>query len=366
MSIHKTKAGNYQVRWRVDGRLKAKNFDRKIDADKFEASLIVSPEKKQDVVPDDQPPMTFSEYSDLWFKDYGSVHKTEGALVHDRQIVRDYLKPLWANLPVESVRRRDIARLQSKLTNEKRLKPKTINIIVGLAHKMFKVAVQWELIKVNPADGVSPIKLPEQEYRFWTFDERDRFLSWSKVHDPELYTIIAVAVNTGLRRGEMEGLLRDSLDFERRMIIVKRSYCLKTKKLNEHTKGKRIRRVPMNDLVFGLLKARSLLPMDAPVLPFDYNHLVVRRFRPAQKRANVGSICFHDLRHTFASHMAMSGVKVFDIQKVMGHADINTTMRYMHLSPDHLSGLTDALNKKISSIENKDELCVSGQVLKAF
>jgi site-specific recombinase XerD len=57
--------------------------------------------------------------------------------------------------------------------------------------------------------------------------------------------------------------------------------------------------------------------------------------------------------------MAMSGVSAFDIQKIMGHSDIKTTMRYMHLSPDHLSGLTDVLNKKISSIEKEEIKCIN-------
>ncbi|HYX38604.1 MAG TPA: tyrosine-type recombinase/integrase [Oligoflexus sp.] len=360
MSIHKKRSGSYQVRWREHGRLKSKNFSRKIDAERFEASI------KLDVFPanpfgqvESPPTMTFQGFSEIWLRDYGLVHKTEGALIHDRQIIRDYLIPSWGNIRIDAIARRDIAKLQGKLIAEKRLKEKTINIIVGLAHKMFKVAAQWDYIKVNPAEGLPPIRLPEQDYRFWTFDERDRFLSWAKAHDPELYLIIAVAVNTGLRRGEMEGLLRDCLDFERRMIVVRRSYCSKTRKLNEHTKGKKIRRVPMNDLVYQQLRARSAIPMNHQVLPYAYHHLVERCFKPAQERAKVSSICFHDLRHTFASHMAMAGVSAFDIQKVMGHSDIKTTMRYMHLSPDHLIGLTDVLNKKISSIEKEEIKCIN-------
>jgi integrase len=115
----------------------------------------------------------------------------------------------------------------------------------------------------------------------------------------------------------------------------------------------------MNDLVYQLLRARSAIPMNHQVLPYAYHHLVERCFKPAQERAKVSSICFHDLRHTFASHMAMSGVSAFDIQKIMGHSDIKTTMRYMHLSPDHLAGLTDVLNKKISSIEKEEIKCIN-------
>ncbi len=125
------------------------------------------------------------------------------------------------------------------------------------------------------------------------------------------------------------------------MIIVKRSYCSHSRKVNEYTKGKKIRRVPMNEVVFKIMQQRSFLPMDRLVLEADYGHLVQEWFGPAEYDAGVSEITFHDLRHSFASHLAMSGVSPFDIQKLLGHSDIKTTMRYMHLAPDHLLGLTD-------------------------
>ncbi len=360
MSIHKTKEGKYQVRWRVEGKLKAKNFKRKIDADKFESCLKVAGFSQPNIVTPFTAATLFSEYVVTWIRDHGSVHKTEGSLVQDRQIIRDYLMPRWDRFKLESISRRDISKLQGDLVSEGRLSPKTINIIVGLCHKMFKSAVEWDLLKVNPVDGLKALKVPEKDYRFWTFEERDRFLGWAKANDPELHAIIGLAVYTGLRRGEVEGLLRDCIDFERSFIVVKRSWCKKTHKLNEYTKGKRIRRVPMNSAVVQILKEHSLRSLKDQVLPADYDHLVVRRFRPAQLKAGVNQICFHDLRHSFASHMAMSGVIVFDIQKLLGHSSIDTTMRYMHFAPDHLSGLTDLLLSRKSALREADGTAFGG------
>jgi len=127
------------------------------------------------------------------------------------------------------------------------------------------------------------------------------------------------------------------------MIIVRRSFSTKTGKLKEYTKSKKIRRVPMNDRVFAIMKKRFFLPMTARVFDCDFQHFVQRWFKPAQLKAGVRAISFHDLRHTFASLLAMAGVSVFDIQKLMGHSDIKTTMRYMHLAPEHLNGITDVL-----------------------
>ena len=63
--------------------------------------------------------------------------------------------------------------------------------------------------------------------------------------------------------------------------------------------------------------------------------------RAGIKQGNWGT---HVLRHTYASHLAMAGVDLASIQSVMGHADIKTTMRYIHLSPDHLKNVTTAIN----------------------
>ena len=54
-------------------------------------------------------------------------------------------------------------------------------------------------------------------------------------------------------------------------------------------------------------------------------------------------IRFHDLRHTFASHLVMKGVDLRTVAKLMGHKDIKMTMRYAHLAPEHLQAAVDAL-----------------------
>ena len=91
--------------------------------------------------------------------------------------------------------------------------------------------------------------------------------------------------------------------------------------------------------------------MNSQMFPADYEHIVERKFYPSQIKAEVSRITFHDLRHTFASHLAMAGVPVLDIKAVLGHTDMKTTERYMHLAPGHLDGVTDVL---IRGLEPKD------------
>ena len=99
----------------------------------------------------------------------------------------------------------------------------------------------------------------------WSEAERDRFLTYARSRNPEVYEVIAFGVFTGLRRGEVQGLLRDSLDFDARMITVRRNFCDQTNTLHEHTKSNRIRQVPMNPVIFDILKSRRLLAPNQPV-----------------------------------------------------------------------------------------------------
>ena len=251
--------------------------------------------------------------------------------------------PRLGHLPAGAVKKTDVLAIQAMLKGEGFLAPKTINLITGLIHKIFDDGHSWGYVTTNPSHGISSMKCPEIEYSFWSFEERDLFLNFAKQENYLLYEVIAFAVHTGLRRGEVEGLLRNALDFDRREIIVKRSFCHKMHVLNDYTKGKNIRRVPMNRVVLEVLENRRDIVGDEKIFNFDFVHLMSRQFRPMQRAAKVTEIKFHDLRHTFASHLAMSGVNLFDVQKLMGHTELKTTQRYMHLAPDHLLGKTDVL-----------------------
>lgn len=346
MSIHRTAAGTYRVRWRYKGRLKSKTFKRKVDAEKWQAAatldqVVIPGAKEKEKKKKFQ--MKFRELVDIWLRDHAEVHKAPSSVIRDKQMLRDYILPTLGHLAVEAIERRDFTKLQSKLVREGKLAPKTINSILSLSHKIMEDAVFWGYAEKNLAKGVRPVKIPEIEYRFWTIEERDKFLDYAKEHNYPLWEVVAFTVHTGLRRGEVEGLLRDCVDFGRKEVIVKRNFCHKTKKLNEYTKGKNIRRVPLNRIALSVLESKKPIESMKYVFEYDFEHVTWRYLRPLTRKIGIREISYHDLRHSFASHLAMAGVSVWKIQNILGHSDIKTTMRYMHLAPGNLSGITDVL-----------------------
>ncbi|MBU2626622.1 MAG: tyrosine-type recombinase/integrase, partial [candidate division Zixibacteria bacterium] len=71
-------------------------------------------------------------------------------------------------------------------------------------------------------------------------------------------------------------------------------------------------------------------------------------FNCAKKRARIEDFRFHDLRHTFASYMAMNGVDLLTLKELLGHKDVRMTLRYSHLSPEYKKNAIDRLEYKDS------------------
>ncbi|NOQ87025.1 MAG: tyrosine-type recombinase/integrase, partial [Deltaproteobacteria bacterium] len=141
--------------------------------------------------------------------------------------------------------------------------------------------------------------------------------------------IVLVALNTGLRKGEIFSLRKQDIDFDRTMLHISDS------------KNNESRDVPINDTLHVTLKSL----VDAAGDPQGYIFVnpqtkkpyddVKKSFKTALKKAGIEDFTFHDLRHTFASHLVMTGTDLMTVRELLGHKDITMTMRYTHLSPDH-------------------------------
>jgi len=153
---------------------------------------------------------------------------------------------------------------------------------------------------------------------------------WSKV---------AIAIHTGLRRGEQFGLRWKDVDFTTGIVTIARS------------KSGEMRRVPMNDDVRELLrslpsrlKSKWVLPSQAGGTPLDAKNFIRRVFEPALEAAKIKDFHWHDLRHPFASRLVVRGVDLRTVQELMGHQSYELTLRYSHLSPCHQLEAVQRLN----------------------
>jgi len=146
---------------------------------------------------------------------------------------------------------------------------------------------------------------------------------------PHLHAIVTVALNTGLRLGEVLGLTWGRVDFSRGVILL------------EQTKNGRRREVPMNRAVDDVLSPLARAHAGGRVFG---PRSVRRAFESACERAKLINFHFHDLRHTFASWLVMRGRPLKEVQELLGHQTITMTMRYAHLSPDRLRDAVASLD----------------------
>ncbi|HLT22611.1 MAG TPA: site-specific integrase, partial [Bacteriovoracaceae bacterium] len=195
------------------------------------------------------------------------------------------------------------------------------------------------LLEKNPFQFLRELKETPSADVYMTKEEIERILEVSQGH--YFQSLFILAINTGMRRGEIAGLCWDKVNFSTGLIEISR---LRDRNgLGDRTKTFKSRRfIPMNTVVRNHLLGlknnalSKLVIVDDKGEAFDVNH-VYREFRKFLKLAGVNQYYrIHDLRHTFASHFMMNGGNIYDLQKILGHSSLEMTQRYAHLAPEHL------------------------------
>lgn len=241
----------------------------------------------------------------------------------------------------------DIAHLRDVLLRTRQ--PGTVKNTLAALSTMFVWGMRKKLATHNPCKGVErPICEPAID--FLTREEVARLLAVAAESSMLQHVAIALAVHTGLRKGELFGLRWQDIDIDTRRLTVARSYAGTPKS------GKaRHLRLPV-ELVPLLRQWRD----ECPPSP---SGLVLPHGITASKMICIDALCglprlmrlagirrllrpWHTLRHTFASHYMMSGGNILALQKILGHADLRITMLYAHLAPDFLADEMDKVKFK--------------------
>jgi integrase len=202
-------------------------------------------------------------------------------------------------------------------------KPGTVNRDVVVLRHMLNKAVEWGKALSNPVAHVKALAVPNHRLRFLSQDEIARLLD---VADAEFKPLLITALHTGMRRGELFSLTWPDVDFKHGLVRVIQS------------KSGKSRDIPMNETLRETLQVLPRRIDSAYVFPGKGGKAMVdikKRFHRTLREAGIAHFRFHDLRHTFASHLVMSGVDLVSVKEFLGHADLKMTLRYAHLAPHH-------------------------------
>lgn len=226
-----------------------------------------------------------------------------------------------------------------KIERSKEVTPATTNRGLACLRSMFNKAIRWGRFEgVNPVKGIEFFKENNQRLRFLEKEEIARLLSNSDVH---IKAIITVALNTGMRRGEILNLKWHDLDFKRDVIRL------------ETTKNGEKREIPMNSVVRDTFIKTKKNPNSPYVFPNEFGKPfsnLRKSFFTALKKSGIINFRFHDLRHTFASQLVMCGVDLNTVRELLGHKSLEMTLRYSHLSPDHKKRAVDVLAQQVGTV----------------
>jgi integrase len=327
----KRAAWGYQLM--VNGQRERK-YDGKWTADDARAALVA---RQEELAAAPAPAPTERTLQQL-AEEYLTYKEQRGkrSLKEDRRILATRLLPAFtSDLPVRQLSASAIAQYERKRAGE--VSAFTVSNELTVLRHMLRLGRRWGYLEHVPE--VDMPKKPGGRLRYLELEEITRLVTACREsRNPYLAAIVILAVNTGMRKGEILGLEWERIN-------------VSTSTINLYqTKSGKPRGVPMNRAVYDALMALEPMPARRRGLLFTKRDhrawgQIRTAFTLALERAKIPvGFRFHDLRHTCASHMVMRGASLKDVQEILGHADYKMTQRYAHLSPAHLLAAVERLD----------------------
>ena len=202
----------------------------------------------------------------------------------------------------------------------------SVNLELQLLSRIFSLAIRLGLADSNPCSRVSKFKLQNQRHRYLLPDEEPLLLAQCTGNRKHLATMIPFAIATGARKSEQLNLKVRQIDFFRNLVLF------------DKTKSGRDRMVELNSEI-----RQMLLELCRGKQPDDYVWLnsatggpytdIKHSFPSACADAGIEGLVWHDLRATYGTRLGEAGFNAYDIAKLMGHASISTSQRYVRNLP---------------------------------
>ncbi len=304
------------------------------DEARSEARLrLVEAEKGGDPAEDKQAGRqapTFSEVAERYMEQHANVKKKPRSIKEDRRLLDKVLLPVLGPRKLADIARADIA----KFHHDQRRAPYQANRALSLLSKLFNLCEKWGLRKdgTNPCRHVEKYR-EEKKERYLNPDELSRLgvvlsnTEASKEELPQAIAAIRLLILTGARFSEILALKWDYIDLDQREIT-----------LPDSKTGKKT--IQLGEPAAELLMTMPRYVGSPYVIPGQKagQHLIglPHIWMRIREKAGLPSVRIHDLRHSFASSAARAGMSLPFIGALLGHRELATTNRYVHLMSDPL------------------------------
>lgn len=356
------RSGGYRVKYRDPlGRQKSKSFVLKEDARRFSREVEVDKTRGAWLDPTDADiPLA------VWAETFLGLCRRLSPRTQEtyRRDLDTYILPKWGahrigRMPAEEIERWLLDEVDAGLA------PSSVHRHYRTMRRMFQVAVEKQKILANPCDRVHPPRVPKTEMTFLTWDQS---IELAEAHTERFRAFIYLAVDSGMRWGELIGLQRKNVDIATRKVRVvdqlvrtaDRQFIRKAPKTTASIRSITISKATA-DLLADHLDRFAAPGRDGLVFPNTagkplaessfYSH----HFKKALQAC--GLQCrFHDLRHTSVALAIAGGAHPKAIQARMGHSSIAVTLdRYGHLLPSLDADIADEFDRQMQAAKaNRD------------
>ncbi len=336
MSVYQRKNGKWYCRLQVHGErlhVLCHGATSKAEALDVETGLRFRLIQQQNgVLPRKENRAKLSKLLDM-FEDYSIRNKRSfKGDIYSLRIIREYFKNAYADDIT-------VAKLEKfkEFLLKRGLKNATVNRYKAILSKVFSLGMQNKLVKENPVRWVKHLRENNTIPRFLSKEEEERLMKALKTVSTHLKPLIWLGLKTGMRRSEIFNLKWKDIDFKYGNIHV----------LN--TKSGKARIIPLAQSLREMLEQMDKSSEYVFVNPkTDKPYTDIKHsFHTVLKAANIKNFRFHDIRHTFATRLAACTKDLVIVQAILGHASIQTTMRYAHVIKETL----------VNAISTLDSLC---------
>ncbi len=349
VKVRKWKDGYYVVA-HFNKKRKAKKFESEADAEKFaedlRAHIRIHGTEAYKLLTQKRSPesASFRRYSARWLAEAKKTNLKHSTLQRYESCLKTHLAPYFGRLDVDQI---DYTLMkQFCLEKQKDNSKHGVRLMVATMRVILREAQREGLIQANPATQLGQYFGTRTEGRaeMMPFNRKEltALLGVIQSRWPEYYEFVLCAARTGMALGEQRGLWWEDVDFQRKLIHVRRSWSYGRPITTPKTRS-RIRKVDMSRELGTALKAlRSrrkaehlrmgrkgklsewvfLSKEGRPIHPPNFMRRV---WYPAQGAANVTPRNWHNLRHTFASQLLMAGENPLYVCQQMGHSRVTTT-----------------------------------------
>ena len=270
--------------------------------------------------------INFNDFANEYLK-FSQATKKVGSSIRDSYSVQ-HLVSFFGNYLLSEIHVRDIELYrQERLV---RVKGATVNRELACLKHMFSTAINWEYIRENPVRKIKMMK-EQGKVRYLTEEEIKILLQKTRESPVAYYMlpILMIALNTGMRKGEILSLTFDDIDLKNRIIqITEKPGHITTK--------------PINSVLYKILLEYRKINKNIQERLFPFKN-VRKAFNNIVRCTGLKNVTFHTLRHTFGSQLNLHGKSLRDVQVLMGHKNITTTVKYLHLSESSIMESTEIM-----------------------